>query len=281
MKRSGAALVALMGLALAGTIGEARANAALERGRALMQGIVACGNCHTPQTPAGPAPGMELAGGLMADEPPFTAYAGNITPDPETGIGRWTDDQIIAAIREGKRPDGSIIGPPMPIQFYRDMSDEDARAIVAYLRQVPAVRNQVPRSTYRIPLPPNYGPPVTSVPAPPRGDKLAYGAYLAGPLGHCLECHSGRLPNGAADTGAGLGMGGMAFAGPWGISHAANITPTNLKRYSDDQIRTMITHGRRPDGSAMLPPMGYGYYRNVAAEDLDAVIAYLRSLPPR
>ena len=102
-----------------------------ERGDYLINGIVACGNCHTPQGPDGPLPGMELAGGLVIQEPEFTVVTPNITPDPATGIGRWSDEQIIAAIREGRRPDGSVIGPPMPVGLYRQMADRDAQALVA------------------------------------------------------------------------------------------------------------------------------------------------------
>ena len=93
----------------------------LERGKYLMNSIVACGNCHTPQTPQGPAPGRELAGGTKFQEGFGVSYASNITPDLETGIGKWTDQQIILAIREGKRPDGTIIGPPMPVPLYRGL----------------------------------------------------------------------------------------------------------------------------------------------------------------
>src|SRR5262245_42349771 len=142
----------------------AAAQTPLERGKYLMQGIVACGNCHTQNTPQGPMPGMELAGGTKFEEGFGISYAANITPDPETGIGKWTDEQIIAAIRDGKRPDGSIIGPPMPSVLYRDVSDEDVKAIVAYLRSVKPVVNKVPKAEYKVPLPPSYGPPVTSVP---------------------------------------------------------------------------------------------------------------------
>src|SRR5512139_3233667 len=122
----------------------------LERGRYLVESIVACGNCHTPQGPNGPLAGKTLAGGFLIEEKAFTAYAPNITPDPETGIGRWSEAQIATAIREGRRPDGSLIGPPMPIGFYRGISDSDLAAIVAYVRSVPAVSNRVPRTVYRI-----------------------------------------------------------------------------------------------------------------------------------
>lgn len=262
---------------LLGTV--AQAETRLERGRYLMQSIVACGNCHTPQGPNGPLPGMELAGGLKIEEKVFVAYGSNITPDKDTGIGKWTDAQIIASIREGKRPDGSIIGPPMPIGLYRGMSDNDVRAIVAYLRSVKPVRNQVQKSEYRIPLPPSYGPPVGKVADVSRKDKLAYGRYLAGPAGHCIECHSPPGPQGAPDIANNLGGGGFSFYVPWGTSVSTNITPAGLAKYSDADVRKMITTGLRPDGSRFKPPMAVPYYAKMSAADLDALVAYLRSLP--
>lgn len=265
----------------AATATTAQAETALERGRYLMQSIVACGNCHTPQGPNGPVADKELAGGLIADEKPFTAYASNITPDRETGIGSWTDAQIATAIREGRRPDGSLIGPPMPIGLYRGMSDSDVAAIVAYLRSVKPVRNAVPKSQYRIPLPPSYGPPVGKVPDVSRADKVAYGRYLAGPLGHCIECHSTPGPQGAPDLANALGAGGVEFFGPWGKSVAPNITPKALARYGDAELKKIITTGVRPNGSKLLPPMGFAYYAHMSDSDLDALVAYLRSLPPK
>lgn len=259
----------------------ANAESRLERGRYLMQSIVACGNCHTPQGPDGPMPGMELAGGLKIEDKPFTAIASNITPDRETGIGKWTDAQIVTAIREGRRPDGSIIGPPMPIGLYRGMSDNDARAIVAYLRSVKPVKNQVAKSEYRIPLPPGYGPPVGKVADVPRTDKLAYGRYLAGPLGHCVECHSPAGPQGAPDLENRLGAGGFSFFGPWGVSVSTNITPAGLSKYSDGDLKKVITTGVRPDGSRLKPPMGVAYFARMRPADLDALVAYLRSLPAK
>ena len=261
--------------------GPVKAETALERGRYLMTSIVACGNCHTPQGDKGPLPGMTLAGGLQLDDPAFTAFSPNITPEKETGIGRWTDAQIITAIREGRRPDGSIIGPPMPIGLYRGISDTDVKAIVAYLRSVKPVVNTPPKSKYKMALPPSYGPPVVTVADIPRGDKVAYGRYLAGPAGHCIECHSPAGANGAPDIENRLGAGGLAIPGPWGVSVSANITPTGLKQYSNAQLKTIITTGVRPDGSHLKPPMGVPYYAHISAADLEAIVAYLRSLPPK
>jgi mono/diheme cytochrome c family protein len=270
------ALVAAALLAAATT--SATAQDALTRGKYLMESIVACGNCHTQQ---GPQPGAEFAGGTPFKEAFGLAYAPNITPDPETGIGKWTDAQLITAIREGKRPDGSIIGPPMPIALYRGLSDEDARALVAYMRTVKPVSNKVPTSEYKVPLPPGYGPPVISVPSPDKSDPVAYGAYLAGPAGHCIECHSTPGPNGAPDFVNETGAGGLAFNGPWGVSVARNITPTNLGAWSDAEIKRAITQGISRDGTRLLPPMGYHFYKNMTEADLNAVIAYLRTLPPK
>ncbi len=262
---------------------DSAAETPLERGRYLMQGIVACGNCHTPQTPNGPAAGMEMAGQMVTDMALFTAYAPNITPDPETGIGSWSDDQIVAAIRDGRRPDGSLIGPPMPIHLYRGMSDRDVRAIVTYLRTVPPVRNAVPKSIYRIPLPPSYGPPVTAVAEVPRDDQVAYGAYLARPLGHCIACHTPMI-NGREDYENQLGAGGFVLDGPWGTTISRNITPhpeDGIAAWANAEIKRAITEGISADGGRLAPPMAYGYYRNISDADLDAVVAYLRTLRPR
>ncbi|HYD66731.1 c-type cytochrome [Azospirillum sp.] len=277
----------MTGAALAATLlsaaPAANAETPLERGRYLMNSVVACGNCHTPQTPAGPVPGQELAGGTPFKDAAFTAYASNITPDPETGIGRWTDEQIITAIREGRRPDGSLIGPPMPTEFYRHISDNDVKALVAYMRTVPPVRNAVPKSEYRMPLPASWGPPIGTVPDVPRTDKLAYGAYLTGALGHCQDCHTPRLPDGRLET-ARPGAGGQPFPGPWGVSVSRNITSSDkagLGQWTDAQIKRAITEGIRADGTRLAPPMAFHWYRNIAADDLDAIVAHLRTLPPQ
>jgi mono/diheme cytochrome c family protein len=245
-----------------------------------MKSIVACGNCHTPKDKGRPIASMEQAGGFKFDEKPFTAYASNITPDKETGIGKWTDEQIIRATREGIRPDGTIVGPPMAIPFFRHISDRDAKALVAYLRQLKPIRNKVPKSVYRIPLPPAYGPPVGSVAEVSRDNKVKYGEYLSN-IGHCMDCHTPMGKKGRDMSR--IGAGGFPFHGPWGTVFAANITPdkeTGIGKWTDRQIKISITNGVRKTGEKMLPPMGYNYYKNIKPEDLDAIVAYLRSLKP-
>jgi cytochrome c553 len=253
----------------------------LERGTYLMNSIVACGNCHLQRDKGRPLPELGLSGGMVFDEEPFKAYASNITPDPETGIGKWTDAQLAKAIREGIRPDGTVIGPPMPIELYRRMSDDDLRAIVAYLRAQPPVKNAVAKSEYRIKLPPNYGPEIKQkVSAPSSKDPVKYGEYLAGPLGHCLECHTPRV-KGQNDWSK-VGAGGNPFRGPWGVAVSRNLTPheTGLKGWSDAEISRAIREGVRKDGTPLKPPMAYGFYKNISEADMKALIAYLRSLKP-
>lgn len=287
MTRSGWALVALA-LACVAQAWVARtawaqpAADAVARGRTLVEGIAGCGNCHTPNGPQGKVAEKNLAGGFMEENPAFRAVAANITPDRETGIGAWSDAEIARAIREGISRDGRVMGPPMPFELYRKLSDADTTAIIAYLRSVPAVRNAVEKSTYRIPLPPSYGPPVAGVQAPPRSDLVAYGAYLAGPVGHCTECHTplGKEGRDWSQTG----KGGQPFHGPWGVSVARNITSSRthgIGDWTDAEIERAIRQGIAKDVRQMFPPMGYAYYARIDAEDMKALIAYLRTIPPR
>ncbi len=269
----GAMLALFQGTALA-------AEGDLARGEYLLNGIVACGNCHSPRGPDGSVQaGQELSGGRVIEEPAFRAVAPNITPDRETGIGRWSDAQIIAAIREGKRPDGSIIGPPMPIDFYRSMSDTDARAIVAALRATKPVHHEVAKSIYHIPLPASYGPAVTHVADVPRQDQVAYGHYLAA-IAHCMECHT-PMVGGRFDASRFGGGGRDLPSTPSGIIKSANLTPGNpdgLAHWTDAQVKATIRTGVRPDGRRLVPLMAFAAYKTVTDDDMNALVAYLRTL---
>jgi len=254
------------------------------RGDYLVNGIVACGNCHTPRNADATAVAdMRLAGSFVIEEPELTAYAPNITQDHETGIGAWSDEEIMRAIREGVRSDGTIIGPPMPIPSYREMSDADVTAIVAYLRTVAPIRNIVPRSKYNFPLPESWGPPLSTVPDVNRDDPVAYGTYVGNALGHCMECHT-PMVDGSFDFSR-TGAGGFLLNRPLGLeiaAVAANITPhpeQGIGEWTDDEIKTAITKGVSRDGRMLAPIMAFPYYQNISDEDLDALIAYLRSLP--
>ncbi len=261
--------------------GAALAAPSIERGEYLVQGPMGCGNCHTPQGPDGPVAGMDLAGFEVIDFEPFKAVSANITPGGR--VAEWSDEELARAIREGIRPDGSLIGPPMPFAMYRGLGDDDLMSVVMYLRTVPAVANDPGTSEYRIPLPPAYGPPVESVTSPEPGPTAEYGAYLAGPVAHCMECHSPMGPEGPMLDARHLGSGGFEFPGPWGVSVAANITSDpadGIAERTDADLAQMIRTGTRPDGSPMMPPMPYRYFAKMTDDDLAAIIAYIRTLPP-
>ena len=228
---------------------------------------------------------MKLAGGPLIAERGFRAVVPNITPDTETGIGRWSDAEIAAAIRDGRRPDGTLIGPPMPIELYRGLSDHDLVAMVTYLRTMPPVRHAVTeRSAYPFPLTP-YGPQVVGVPDPPTDDPVARGAYLAGPVAHCMDCHTPPLPGERRDWSR-IGAGGVPFEGPWGAAVARNIT--SRKEYgigdlTDEQIIRALTQGISADGHRLAPPMSVraSIWAQLTERDQHDLVAYLRSLPPQ
>lgn len=258
----------------------------LARGRYLGETVAFCGACHnTFGEGMRPVPGMTLAGGRVFGERGFRAVAPNITQDGETGIGDWTDAQIAASIRDGHRPDGALIGPPMPVESYRGISDRDLAALVAWLRTIPPVRHAVAeRSRYPFALLP-HGPPVTSVPDPPADDPVARGRYVAVNLAHCMDCHSAQLSEGRADP-AGRGASGLVLEGPWGVVQARNISSHpewGIGRWSDEQILGAITRGVSADGRRLAPPMGgrAPVWARMETRDLNDVIVYLRSLPPQ
>jgi mono/diheme cytochrome c family protein len=272
-------LTAFFATALLAAPASAQSDDMVARGAYLVTGPAGCGNCHTPMGPDGFIAGQDLGGRLVEANDMFTAIAPNITPAGH--VADWSDAELARAIREGIRPDGSLIGPPMPFTFYRGLSDTDLAAIVAYLRSIPAVENDPGQSAYNIPLPPAYGPPVETVADIPAGVTVEYGEYLAGPVSHCMECHTPMGPMGPM-VETDLGRGGFEFHGPWGISVASNLTSheDGLAGYNDAEIATMITQGVRPDDSPMFPPMPYGFLANMTGDDLAAIILYLRSLPP-
>lgn len=269
-------------LAGQGVASWAQDDALLMRGKYLMEGVVACANCHIARDNKGqPLFNKGLSGGMVFDDAAFTAYAPNITPDPETGIGRWTNAQLAKAIREGIRPDGTLIGPPMPIPFYRNLSDSDLAAIIAYLKAQPAVKHKVEKSIYRIPLPANYGPPVEHVDLPAAANTLKYGEYLAN-IGHCMDCHTPRNNKGMLVT-ARLGAGGQLIKWPaGGEAVTPNLTPdkTGLKSWSDAQIARAIRDGIDKNGTHLKRIMAFDWYQNINDSDMKALIAYLRSLKP-
>ena len=254
----------------------------LERGDYLVNVVGACGNCHSPVDANGNRNGPALSGGPALLSPAFEAYAPNITSDLKTGIGSWSEAQIVVALREGQTPDGRVLRPPMPVWLYRSMSDDDATAIAAYLKTLPPAEHETPVSIYKAPMPTSYGPPVGSVAEPPHADPIVYGAYLA-KLGHCMGCHTPIGAGGKRDTANRFGAGGMSIDLAWGSRVAANITSdqaTGIGNWTDPQIIAALSQGVDKDGARLSTIMPWPYFQTMRPEDLNALVAWLRTLPP-
>jgi len=288
-KATAAILAICAGAALVMPERAASAETLLHRGAYLTKSVAACGRCHTPRNAESqPIAGMEMAGGTEFDDVDLGhVIAPNITPDPKTGIGRWTQAQIVNAIRNGGRPDGTIIGPPMPFSAYDDLSDRDVTAIAAYLRSIKPIRHAVGKSQYKIALPESHGPTVTHVEEPKRADRLAYGAYLAGPVAHCIGCHT-PLREGGQQLDRKRAFAGGRQLHPYGqpgvLIMSRNISPDpedGIGKWSDAQIKRATIAGIRPDGTRLSPAMPYPWYKTMAPADLDAIVAYLRTMPPQ
>ena len=275
----------MLGLVAAALVtSSAMAQSAVERGGYLVNTIVTCANCHSPKGPPAAVAGKDYSGGLRFDEPPFDVTAPNITPDKETGIGNWTDAQIKTMLLTGKNPHGIQEAEVMPTAFYPILTPGDLDAIVAYLRSLTPVKNKVADPVYKIALPHHVFPGAEkSYSQADLNDKLKRGFYLV-TIGHCMECHTPFVPPGGPDFANSLGKGGREFPGPWGVSKSRNITShktAGIGDWTDAEIKTAITQGKRKDGTPLKGPMGYQYYAKMTDADLDAVIAYLRTLPPK
>jgi mono/diheme cytochrome c family protein len=275
-----AATFTLATLALVGT---AYAETPVERGSYLVNTIMTCGNCHSPKGPPDVVAGKDFSGGLRFNELPFDVTAPNITPDKETGIGSWSDNDIKKLLRTGVHPNGVAIAAVMPTGFYDIVTDGDMDAIVAYLRTLKPISNKVPDPIYKMAAPRQVFPggekPYTQ---DMLADKLKNGFYLA-TIGHCMECHT-PMVKGQHDWANDLAKGGMEFPGPWGVSVSRNITSSKTKGvgdWSDAEIKRAITTGIDKDGNKLKPPMGYQYYAHMTDADLDAVIAWVRTLPAK
>ena len=152
------------------------------------------------------------------------------------------------------------------------------------LKSLKPVRHQVARTSYKVPLPPAYGPPVTHVDEPVRTDKIAYGGYLAGPVGHCVLCHTPPAADGPFDMSRAY-QGGRELpdlGNPGAETVSRNITAGSehgIGDWKDAQIKRAIMSGIRADGTRLARTMPFDWYARMTPADLDAIVAYLRSLP--
>ena len=243
-----------------------------------------CG-CHTE--PKGPV----NAGGRRFDGPFGTVYSSNITPDRQTGIGGWTDEQLITAIRLGRRPNGERLIPVHPYPVFNGMAEEDLRALVAYLRTVPPVSRPNQPKNITVPLFESvflpawlaaFAPRETPPPTTPASG-VARGEYLVRAVSHCGECHTPRGVTHATDNSRFLAGNAKGLDG----DPVPNITPdrdTGLK-WSEEQIADFLGSGNKPDGDMAGGLMGEviqgtsAGFRDLTKEDRLAIARYLKTIP--
>ena len=253
------------------------------RGEYIVRNAATCGGCHSAneRNPDGP-----LSGGTeFKDWRLGTIRASNLTPDSATGLGTWTEADIVRALRSGQSKDGRVLAPVMPYEWLNRMSDVDAFAVARYLKSLPPVHNEVRQSPnlifrvagwFRRPESP------LSVKAPARGPTAAYGNYLADHVALCAHCHTPR--SGIRDEYDDK----LAYAGdaspPKGFpENPSNITPdsaTGIGRWSEaDFVRTIRT-GVNPSGDTLHPIMPWRELRRMTDDDLRAIYLFLRTVPP-
>jgi mono/diheme cytochrome c family protein len=255
------------------------------RGEYIVRSVAVCGHCHAadPQkNPDGP-----LSGGFAFKNWRIgTARAANLTPDTETGLGRWSEAEIVRAIRNGEDREGHLITPVMPYEWFRDMSDRDALAVARYLKSLAPVRNDVRNDHNFI-----YGLAKvfflkvkrgTQQTAPERAPTPKYGEYLANHVSLCADCHT---PRGGVQAKPKLDE---LFAGdatpPDGFpANPANLTPdleTGIGKWSEDDFLRTIHNGEDPEGHELHHFMPYEQLRRMTDDDLRAIYRYLRVIPP-
>jgi mono/diheme cytochrome c family protein len=267
---------------------------AIARGRYLADQVSMCTDCHTPRDWsrfAGPIDEARLGtGGELFDESmglPGRIVSKNITP---AALASWTDGEILRAFTEGVAKDGTSLFPLMPYHAYGRMDRDDALAIVAYLRTLPTRASEVPARHLQFPV----SLLVRTLPAPAQfstrpdaGNREAYGQYLA-TIGGCGECHTPvderRVPQ--LDRAM---SGGQEFVMPGGaVARTANLTPheTGIGRWSEAEFIERFARFREATAYTPVPqgapntPMPWGRYAGMTDEDLGAIYAYLRTVPP-
>lgn len=267
------------------------------RGEYLFNYSLNCWGCHGSL--GSKSPDEPQAGGLEFDlttvGPPGGfgyVYASNITPDAETGIGTWSDGELVRALREGLDPEGHLLFPIMEAEWWSGLSDEDVLALVAYMRSLPPVRAEVPDSRLSfvakalIALRVLKAQPAIagSIATLPPGATAEYGEYLVYHASSCAGCHMPRDPNtGQFDTTRPFAGGLFPITEEGFSATGSNLTPdpaTGIGNWTEEQFMTAMRTGLLPNGKVMLPFMPWPSYSRWNEDDLRAVWLYLRSLEP-
>lgn len=259
-----------------------------ERGRYLAEGVLQCFNCHSDRDPLRPGmppvDGRKGAGHVWYDEPGARLVSPNITPDAETGAGRWTDDMLARAIREGVGHDGRPLHPQMWYDAFGSLSDSDVAAVVVYLRSIPPVKNRLPPTLLKAgrasSIEGTLRPLTSPVAAPDVSTPVKRGRYLT-QVANCQGCHTAwEAPLNPGRFGGGnfveLTIGGKKLA-----RFSRNLTSDSSGiPYYDDALFIGAMRTGKVRTRELSPLMPWTVFRNMTDDDLKAVRAYLTSLLP-
>lgn len=248
--------------------------------------LARAGNCMLCHTQTGGAP---YAGGRAIDTPFGTVYAGNLTPDRETGIGTWTSVDFWRAMHEGRSKDGRLLAPAFPYTSFTQITEQDADALFAYLRSLPAVRRQNRLHALRWPYDSQvalaawrtlYFEPRAFRPDAARGAQWNRGAYLVQGLGHCSACHTTRNLFGAENDRVDL-PGGPIPMQNWYAPSLTQAAEAGVGGWALDDIVRLLQTGVSGSASVMGPMAEVVLHgtQYLSQEDLRAIAVYLKSLP--
>jgi mono/diheme cytochrome c family protein len=263
--------------------GKSGGGATLEEGKYLVESVTICFECHSERDfsqPGWPIPPGRAGSGriLWGEGSPNQVVASNITPDKSTGIGTWSDEEIIRAIRDGVGKNGRVLNPEMPSRYFRSLDDVELRSIVMYLRTIPPVSNRLPEMAKYVP---GKHPPAIAmdkIRLTKESSKVKRGEHLVR-LAGCETCHTPNNEDGF--------IRGLEFAGGKVFSHGEqsaatpNLTPdpSGISYYDEERFIAVVRTGKvgaREINSAMP----WYFYRHLTDADLKAIFAYLQALPP-
>ncbi|MHC1479051.1 c-type cytochrome [Frateuria aurantia] len=285
LSRRQALLLAGIGLSLSGIAAAQSSDGqdVIQRGQYLTR-AADCVVCHTAEG------GRPFAGGLAFKTPFGTMYSSNITPDADTGIGQWSEQDFDRAVRHGIRKDGAHLYPSMPYTSYVKLTDADVHAIRAYLMSLPAVKQSPPPNKMGFPYNQRWSLKAWNLlnfkdqgfhDTATQSAAWNRGAYVEQALGHCEECHTPRnltmgLKHNDAFAGA-MVDGWQAYnISPDPIAGIGSWSSTELARY----LSTGSLPGKASAGGAMADVISHSL-RYLSQEDMADLVLYLRSRPPQ
>ena len=266
-------------------------SALIARGKYLAFGPAHCATCHVPMDKMEAVENgleMPLSGGWTLDIPPGTFRAMNLTPDPETGVGNYTDGELARALRHNVKRDGTVL---MPFMAFQHLSDYDLKAVISLLRSQPAVKNEIPETEYKFlgkallafgaitPVGPSMAPPAHV----PMDSSIAYGEYVANSVGNCRGCHTEFDMRTGKYIGGEFGGGNIMESDPHipGLSFVTpNLTPHptdgHMIEWDEENFVKRMQAGRVHKGS----PMPWGANSKMTETELKAIWRYLQTLEP-